>query len=282
MRSRIFLGALALLSALVFSVPANAANLGGTDYVLFAKQRIAMEQGPVEIHGDVGVNDVGGVLKVGAFNVIDGTATADIMNMPNSAQINMCRFNNNDPNAPNACDLIVKPIVPPLPILPAWPPAELPVPVIPGCVNAPNDFNVPADGTSLPAGSCRRNVTVGSGATLTLAAGTYNFNKLTMGNGSTLTGNGATVNLQGAFQSAPGSTISSVNITTVADGFEAISVGNSNTVSNSLFYAPFARIHLHTGGVYTSSEVVGETIAVQPIIITPPTCVRGRFVYLQV
>src|SRR6185295_16390640 len=57
---------------------------------------------------------------------------------------------------------------------------------------------------------------------------------------------------------------------------EAIQVGNNNQITNSLLYAPFARIHLHTGTIGIGSEAVANTIVVEQTALSSqlpaPTC----------
>lgn len=275
MRTRIFLGALALLSALAFSVPADAVTINGVEYVLFARETITMEQGPVNITGNVGVNDFGGLLKVGAFNVINNgglsTATADSIKTPASAQISNCRFNNNDPDLAVVCGTTGAAVLP----ITVWPLggqiAQAPQATIDACVDAALDENVPDNGAlDLPAGSCRRNVVVRKNATLTLHAGAaYNFKTLRLDNGATLEGNGALVHVQGLVNSNQNVKINDVTITTVGSGFEAIVIGNSAILTNTILHAPFATIHLHTGGNYSQGfEAIALVIRVEPITIT--------------
>ena len=54
MRAKSLLGALAFLVACAFVAPAGARNIGGTDYVLFGRTAVKMEDGPVTIDGNVG------------------------------------------------------------------------------------------------------------------------------------------------------------------------------------------------------------------------------------
>jgi hypothetical protein len=249
----------AFLCTFAMSAPAGALTINGVDYVLFGKKAIRMENGPINIIGNVAVNDVGGLLNVGAFNIITGTATADVIKVPKSAQITACRFNNSDPDAAIACGTTGPAVLP----ITTWPP--LPVPVIPACVSSAPDFIVPDNGTSLPAGSCLRNVRLKNGATLTLSAGTYNFRTLFMGAGSSLIGNGATVNLLRGFNTESNVSVLDVMITSVASGFEVIEPGHKSLFDNVVLYAPNGRIHLHSGATYNNFEAIGETLAVQPI-----------------
>jgi hypothetical protein len=263
MRRRFFLGTLALLCALAFVVPAQAITINGTDFVLFAKTTIKMEDGPTVINGNVGVNDVGGLLRIGAGNTINGIAIADRMFFGSGAKVTDCEFNTSTGGNPSAVCGTQSPAV--LPIT-SWPPS--PVPVVPSCVNTNPDVIVPAGGSLALAPGCYGDVDVRDNATLTLSAGTYNFKSLRLQTGSLLDGNSATVNVKGLVVTEPGVTINDVNITTVASGtFEAIIIGNSSTLNNVVLYAPNARMHLHQGGVYTNFEGIAVFITVEPIQI---------------
>ncbi len=161
MRTRAFLAALALFSALAFVGPANAITIDGKEYVLFGKTEIDLEPGAVNIQGNVGVNDVGGKLGVFQFNKISNggtaTATADKMSFGNNAVVDHCEFNTLTGGPSSVCGTIAGATVP----ITSWPPA--PVPPINTCVNSAPDLTVPAGGTASPAaGSCFKNVTVGT------------------------------------------------------------------------------------------------------------------------
>src|SRR5262249_38867638 len=184
MPTRFLLGALALVCALAFVVPAYAITINGVDYTLFAKTTIKMEDGNTTIDGNVGVNDVGGFLRIGAQNKITGTATADKIFFGTGSTVGHCEFNTSAGGHPAAS--CATPAPAPRPVT-AWPP--LPVPVVPNCVNAQPDLTVPVNGTASPAPGCFGDVSLKDGATLNLSAGTYNFKSLRMESGSILNGN---------------------------------------------------------------------------------------------
>ena len=114
MRTGVLPGALAILCALAFAGPADAINIGGTDYTLFAKTNVKMKDGSLlSIQGNVGVNDVGGLLRIGASNRIMGAAFADTMVFGRGAKVDNCAFNastRGDPTA--ACTEISSTILP--------------------------------------------------------------------------------------------------------------------------------------------------------------------------
>ncbi len=274
MRTRVLLGALAFLVACAFVAPAGAMNIGGTDYVLYGKTAVKMEDGPVVINGNVAVNDAGGLLRVGAGNKIFGTATADRMFFGTGSQVDVCEFNTStggdpvaacgnippDPNPPGAG---------PFP-LNAWPPQAVPVSFP---VSASNQV-CPAGGALALAPGNYGELDVKDNCVLTLGAGDYNFKKVRLQNGSTTDGAGSTatfVNSNGSITTEPGVTINGVKMTTVNSGtFEAIVIGNASTLNDVVLYAPNARMHLHQGGVYSGFEGVAVFITVEPVIITPP------------
>lgn len=269
MRKSIFLGVVAFLSAIAFVAPAHAINVGGIEYAIFGKTTVKMEDGAfTQIQGNVGVNDVGGLLRVGAQNSILGKAVSDTMFFGSGSSVTDCLFNTSTGGNANAvCG--TQAATPPLP-LGAWPP--LPVPTVTPCL--PNVI-VPVGGTLNLAPGCRQDVRVRDGGTLILSAGVYEFKSLRLETGSFLHGNGAVINLTGIFVTEPAVNISGVTLTTVATGtFEGINIGNSSTVNNSRFYAPFSRMHLHLGGVYQNSDFIAVFITIEPIqiIVTAEGC----------
>src|SRR5688572_5516127 len=175
MRSRAFLGALALFSALAFVGSANAMVINGTDFVLYGKNAVKMEDGPTVINGNVRVNEPGGLLRIGAFNVINGTASADRMFFGTNAKVDVCEFNTSTGGNPNAVCGTILPFAP-LPV--AWPPEPVPAafPV------SNTNLVCPAGGTLSPAPGNYGELDVKDDCTLTLAAGTYNFKKIRIQN----------------------------------------------------------------------------------------------------
>ncbi len=272
MRARVVIGTLALLCAPVCVVPAEAVIINGVDYVLFGKTAVKMEDGGfMSIFGNVGVNDVGGLLRVGAHSTIGGTGTADTMFFGTNSSVATCEFNTSTGgNASAACG--TQNATPALPLA-VWPPLPVPLAVTP-CL--PNLTVAPGTTVALAPG-CRQDVRVRDGATLILDFGLYEFRSLRVETGATLSGSGSTVNLTGQFLTEPSAAISDVTVTSVAQGtFEAISIGNSSTVNNSLLYAPNARMHLHQGGAYVNSSFVAVLITVEPIVVNvlpPDACV---------
>ena len=262
MSARVLIAVLALLCAPGFVVvaPADAVVINGVDYVLFGKTAVKMEDGGfMNILGNVGVNDVGGLLRVGAHNAIVGTATADTMFFGSASSVAACEFNTSTGGNPNVACGSQGPTLP-LPLT-AWPP--LPLPAVTPC---PPDVTVAPGATLNLAPGCRQDVRVRDGATLNLSPGLYEWKSLRVETGATVNGGGATVNLTGQFVTEPSVTINDVTVTSVAQGtFEAISIGNSSAVNNSLLYAPDARMHLHLGGRYVNASFVAVLITVEPI-----------------
>ena len=267
MRTRLFLGSLVFLIALAFVLPAGAANINGTDYVLFARCKIGMEDGPTDITGNIAVNEIcgteNGLLRVGAHNQVHGTATANRMFLGTNSQVDACEFNTLTGGNPAACGTTAAATLP----ITAWPPLPVPV-VVPGAA----DFTCAASTTcNLPAGAYR-NIKVRDGATLNLDInGTYQAKTLLVENLATLNGNGSAVNLTGSFNTEPGATINDASITSIQSGSaEVIETGNATVLNNVLLYAPNARAHLHQGTLGQGTEVVAVLIVVEPVKLTPP------------
>jgi hypothetical protein len=257
---------LAFLCALAFVAPAHAITIDGTDYALFAKTAIEMEDGESTILGNVGVNDVGGLLRVGAFNNIVGTATADDLFFGTASQVSVCAFNTSGGVDPDAvCGRQAQAITP----ITAWPPA--PVPTVPPCVNTWPDVIVHhRDSVSLDPG-CYGDVRIGDGATLTLAAGTYDFKTLRLENGSLLNGNGAIVNVKGLVVTEPAVSISGVTINSSASRGVVVGIGHGSFLDSVVLNAPNGTVHLHRGVVVAFVvEVIARRIVVGPITVVIP------------
>lgn len=262
-----------LAVAIAGTVPAAAITINGTDYALFARCQIGMEDGPVNITGNIAVNEIcgaqNGFLRVGAHNVVNGTATANRVFFGTASAVTTCEFNVvTSGNADAACGNIPPDPIPPGATLPitAWPP--LPVPAVtPGAV----DFICQAAQTcNLPAGAYR-DIRARDDATINLVnGGVYEARNLFLENGSTLNGNDSSVNLTQTFNTEPNATINDVTITSIRVGtVEVLEVGNNSQVNNSVLYAPFARAHLHQATITSGTEVIAVLIAVEPITVEP-------------
>jgi hypothetical protein len=256
MQHRCRVGALGLVGALVFALPAAAITEGGRDFLLLAKRSVLLENGPVVINGNIGVNDPDGVLKVGAKNTINGHVVAHRIIFGTGAKVTTCEFDvSSGVNPRDVCTTMISPVNPPLPIV-AWPP--FPVPPVDPCVNTQPDMTVP-DGTTMNlAAGCFRNLRVGDDATLTLSAGTFNVRSLRLLSGSTLGGAPSTVNVKGLTVTEGGVTIKDLTLNTGSRS-AAVQIGQNSTVDNVLINAPNGGVHLHMGVVLLNgSEVVAR------------------------
>lgn len=288
MFKRIALGTLLVLCALAFVTPASAVNVNGVEYVLLAKSQILMENSkdcePVPpdtlgcfiINGNVAVNDLDGIMKIGANNIINGTATANHIVFGTNSHITTCVFNTSSGvPAASVCDNIVSPI--PAGVLPiaAWPPGPLGAVPVDNCVNAAANVTVAAGATQALAPGCYRDVRINAGGTLNLTpAGAYVFRTLRLIAGSTLNGEGSTatsVNVQSLTITESGVKINGVTIKSPGTvGFsvtEFIKIFNNSVLTDVILYAPTSGIHLHTGMSATGLEAVANFITVEPIIV---------------
>ncbi len=267
MRMKVCLWSLAFLVSCAFDVPAGAMNIAGTEYAIFAKTNLKMEDGPLVITGDVAVNDPGGLLRIGAAGKIFGTASAAKTFFGTSSTVIDCEFNSSTGGSPGAvCGSQAPAVV----LVSAWPPA--PVPPVP--VNNKNQI-CPVNGTLTLAPGTYGELDVRDKCRLTLSAGTYAFKKVRLQTGARVDGNGATVNVKGAIASEPTVTINDATMVSVNAGtFETIIIGNNSILNNVVLYAPNARMHLRQGGVYTNVQAVGLFITVEPITMIRPaaTC----------
>ncbi len=267
MRTRLFLGSLVLLCALAFVVPAQAVTINGVDYLLFAQCKIGMEDGGTNITGNIAVNEIcgteNGFLRIGAHNIVNGSATANRMFFGTSSTVTTCNFNiSTGGNANATCGSQNAAVLP----ITAWPP--LPVPTVnPSATNFTcQSFQI----CNLPAGAYR-DIRAKDNSVLNLDGGTYEARNLTIENKATLNGNSSAVNLTNVFSTEPNATINDVNITSIKVGtVEVMVTGNNSTINNSLLYAPFARAHLHQNTIGQGTETVAVLITVEPITLTPP------------
>jgi hypothetical protein len=257
-----FPGVLALVVvALAFVTPAGAITINGIDYVLLANKRIGMESGPTVITGNVGVNDPNGILDIGAGVRIIGLARAHKIDAGQGALIDSCQFDIKV--GLGVCTASSSPFVP----IVAWPP--LGTPVVDPCVDAAADFNVP-NGTTLALGpGCYGLVTVGINATLNLSAGNYQVLDLNLGQGATIDGAGPTstiVTSKKVVTFQANNTISDIRIQTpIVTASEVIQIGNGSQVNNAILYAPFGKLHLHTASFGTGTELIANTMQIQPV-----------------
>jgi hypothetical protein len=280
METRVWLGILALAWGIALTGPADAIVVNGVDYMLFARCKVGLENGPISIVGgvaNVAVNEICGVqnglLHIGVNNVIQGTATANNIFFGTGASVGTCHFNTAIGGNPVlVCGAQSSPVPAPFNPITPWPP--LPVPAVtvgsqsvlcpPICSPAPGNY---------------KDIRAKDGATLNLTAGTYNARTVLIESGATLAGIGANVtflNLTGTFNTEPGANINDVMITSVlgrglpglGSSTESIETGNGTHVARAVFYAPFSRMHLHQGGRFDTFEGIAVLITVEPITIT--------------
>ena len=123
MLNRIALGTLLVLCALALVTPAGAVTVNGVDYILLGRIQILMENsadcdplpantlGCMILTGNIGVSDPNGTLKIGANNIINGTATAHHIAFGTNSHITKCVFDVASGVDPaTVCDTIVTPV----------------------------------------------------------------------------------------------------------------------------------------------------------------------------
>ena len=277
MTARFLLVTVSFVLALAASDPADAITINGVDYALLGRCKIGMENGPVKITGNIAVNEACGVqdglLHIAAHNTVTGTATANSMFLGTNASVSSCEFNKSVGGNPAVACGVQGPAA--LPIT-AWPAGiPLPIPVV-----SIGTTNILCPPSCSPAPGSYRDITVASGATLTLSPGVYNARNVTVGNQAALNGSGAQLNLHetGSFVTEARAKINDVTVTSVkgqanfnAGGLgstaEVIKTGNAAEVTNAIFYAPFARMHLHQAGTFTDFEGIAVLVVVEPVTI---------------
>lgn len=142
-------------------------------------------------------------------------------------------------------------------------------------INANTEFNPPTlDQNGNLVGATHGNVSVQAGRTLTLRAGTYNMNSLTLAGGATLvipgTGN-VVINLAGqgfnpnqSVLDIAGNTISTgsydpARLQIIYGGTATVGLSGSGETS-ALLYAPNATVNMNANGGHWYGAVIGKTI----------------------
>jgi hypothetical protein len=263
--------------ALVMSVSTAQAFMDpgtGLDFAVLAQKQINLTNGPITINGAAGVNDVGGLLKLGGINVvINGTAIADFSILNTGSLINGTLETNHQAGGGKATT--VKP-APPLPFITPFPSVS----TDPCVINAP-DLTITSN-TTLPSPTCAGQLTIASGVVVTLmAGGTYNFNGVRMLTNSSLVSGGAStdIHVRTLFVTENHVVIDHVNVLASFNGNNrAIDLGKSSQVTGNL-EAPDAIIHIHDGN-NIMGEVIGLIVTIEPsmITVTPPNncCPAGE------
>jgi hypothetical protein len=271
MRSKFrILGFLLLFSPCLLTDTASAIVVNGQDFALLAQNQINLSNGPITINGNVGVNNPGGLLKLGGINVeINGTAISDFTILNKGSRINGT-LKTNHLNGTGTATTIQP--APPLPFVTPFPS----VPATDACVDsAPVKTVPPGQSVTLPSGSCFSQLKIGDNATVTLAAGgIYNFGSVQMLKGSTLTTGaaGADIHVKKSFGTEGSNVVENVNVLVSFNGSNrAIAIGQNSKITGNL-EAPNAIIHIHDGS-NIFGEVVGLVITIEPATVTfPPSC----------
>jgi hypothetical protein len=236
----------------------------GLDFAILAQKQINLTNGPITINGAVGVNDPGGLLKLGGVNVrINGTAISDFTILNQGSLINGTLETNHLAGTGTATT--VKP-APPLPFINPFPSVSTD-----NCVLTAPDRTITTS-TTLPSPTCVGNLTIGSGVEVTLAAGgTYNFNNVRMLKNSSIVSSGASTDIHVRTQFVTESMvkIDHVNVLASFNGSNrAIDLGKGSQVTGNL-EAPNAIIHIHDGN-NINGEVIGLIVTIEPSVVTVP------------
>jgi hypothetical protein len=258
MRNTMLFGPLAILFVLALAAPAGTISVGGTEYTLLANKLIGLESGPRVIDGNVGVNDRLGTLKIGQGVTINGTATAHRIEAGSNQQTTKCVFDILVGAGAAGCLTQESPA--PLPIVDPWPPIAIAPP--PACVATAANFRVPPGETLFLPPGCYGVVTVGAGGTLTLAAGTYNVRDLAVQQGGEVDGAGKTetvVNSKKVVTTLHGSVLKGLTLeNALSTTAEVLQIGPGSQLDDILLYAPFAGVHIHSGTVWTNTDIIAK------------------------
>jgi hypothetical protein len=257
---RLFVIGLCLVGAGIWlATPAEATQACGTEFAFYAKDRIAFENGDINITGNVLVSGPSGLAKIGNQVEINGRVTAHEIQIGSGAVVTECVAD--IISGPGTCQTVVGTFQNVDPTCLVYPETD-PV-VVPACVDtaAQVTFSAAGNPNTLTPG-CYGNLRIFDGAVLNLSPGVYNFRTIRMGADSELNGP-ATVNVKGNFTTEPRVTVTNLDINSAQSVGEAI-FGNSSTLTNVTFNAPATRIHIRTGWTMNGSELVAEALAVQP------------------
>jgi hypothetical protein len=240
----------------------------GLDFAVLAQKQINLTNGPITINGAAGVNDKGGLLKLGGINVvINGTSIADFSILNTGSLINGTLETNHLTGGGKATT--VQP-APPLPFITPFPSVS----TDPCVIKAP-DLTITSN-TTLPSPTCAGQLTIASGVVVTLqGGGTYNFNGVRMLKNSSLVSSGAStdIHVRTLFVTENHIMITNVNVLASFNGNNrAIDLGKSSQVTGNL-EAPDAIIHIHDGN-NIFGEVIGLIVTIEPstVTVTPPNC----------
>jgi hypothetical protein len=239
----------------------------GLDFAILAQKQVNLTNGPITINGAVGVNDPGGLLKLGGINVIiNGTAISDFTILNKGSLINGTLETN---HLVGSGATTVKP-APPLPFITPFPSVSTD-----NCVLTAPNLTITAS-TTLPSPTCVGQLTIGSGVVVTLAAGgTYNFKGVRMLKNSSIVSSGAStdIHVKTQFVTENHVMIDHVNVLASFNGNNlAIDLGKSSQVTGNL-EAPDAIIHIHDGN-NINGEVIGLIVTIEPstVTVSPPNC----------
>ena len=241
-------GLLALVGFGFAAAPAGAINVPGCgNFLVFAKDLIAFENGLTMLTGDMFVQSLTGQVKVGSKNVLHGTISAHKIYLGTDAVVDNCVANIIE--GPGTCTASTIGFTPAAACTAAFPPAPLSAPNVPVCVNTEAAVIV-AQGTSQTlAPGCYGALRLNKNSTLTLTpGGTYYFKTVRQLIGSTLiagAGMAASVNVLGEYITE--SEVSLTNLSVNVQSDLTVQIFNDSLLTNVTINAPNGNIHPHTG-----------------------------------
>jgi len=247
--------------------PSTGSQPFNGEFTLVAQNAIGFEQGPTVINGNVLVTSATGTANVGAHNTINGKLFAANIFLGTGAFVAECH---GAVSGPGECGSTFPFDASPA-CLATFPP--LGSITVDNCVNvAPGNVNKTFSGSgNTLAPGCYRSLRLNALATLELEAGeVYRFKDVRLLAGSHLrsdtASSKATVNVNGLFVTEPNVTITDLLVNSASSTGAVVALGNANTLTRTVFNAPFGNIHPRTGTALNGcSELIGKTLTIEPI-----------------
>lgn len=274
MKGRLVLVLVLCSSLFLVPVPGQAVNVPGCgEFLVFARDKIAFENGPTRLTGDFFAQSPTGEVKVGAKNILHGTVTAHKIYLGTGVVVDHCVADLI--TGPGTCTTSTLGFTPPAACTASFPPLPLVTPAIPGCVKTAASVTVPAGASQSLVSGCYGNVRLNAGATLTLTpGGTYNFEDLRLLLDATLItspGTSATVNVLGGLATEAGTTFQNLLMYVMSDSGNAAHVWNGGVLEDTTIVVPSGGLHTHTGvQLRGTAELVAGQLVVQVATNIPP------------
>lgn len=277
MKRKLLTLSLILVGSWLFAATAQATTCGGIEFTLVAKDNLGMGEGASTINGNVLVTSATGTATIGPSTTINGKLFAANIFMAINTTVTECHGTVTGPGA-GGCGTVFA-FDPPAACIAVFPPPPLVVPVADPCVNLASSLNQTFTGPgphNLPSG-CYKALRLNAGAVLNLTGpGAYTFLSIRLLNGAVLQGSPEgtirTVNVNTNITTDPNTSWTDL-LVNVAGTQGALTLANNTTLTNTTINSAFRNIHARTGTELICSELIADTLTIEPITTrcdTPP------------